>query len=173
MRIKPLLWERSVIFRIGEDISKKVNYDPKGDITKTVSSLGGRISFEEFSDLVASDTDSLIIYGPSNFQIILPTYTSLRCDKWLLAHEIGHYILHYVIPRAGDYSDKQTVTAPRYGHDSTEWEANWFASAFLLPRFLFHEEFRRTTSLYELSTTFGLSPRVIKSRIDHMKEYDL
>lgn len=51
-------------------------------------------------------------------------------DRFTLAHEVGHYLLHY----DGLAYARSTTEIPAYCNP--EWQANTFASAFLIPKSL-------------------------------------
>lgn len=63
-----------------------------------------------------------------------PLDTSPERDRFSIAHELGHYFLHFRMT-------KQAMVAQRFGSTREEWEANWFAAGFLMPAAEFHEHY--------------------------------
>jgi Zn-dependent peptidase ImmA (M78 family) len=74
--------------------------------------------------------------GPDNFRILVSAFTGPERDRFTIAHELGHYVLH------SDFGRKR-IRAARFGSDRVEWEANWFAAAFLMPETDFRDTCRR------------------------------
>ena len=62
-----------------------------------------------------------------------PLYNPRR-THFTLAHELGHYFLHYKLKGISDIPQDTFYTFNRKSsYDQFEREANWFASAFLMP----------------------------------------
>lgn len=120
-----------------------LGYEVGEEIEPIVKKLGGRLhyqwySVEETCDVglripesipkFASDHYSgvLVVKGPNDFDILLSPYTGILRDRFTIAHELGHYFLH---SRQGE----TPLVAARMDSELPEWEANWFAAAFLMP----------------------------------------
>ncbi len=58
-------------------------------------------------------------------------------DRFTIAHELGHLFLHYPQFKASNPSIPMKATrwvdASDPEQQRAEWEANWFAAAFLMP----------------------------------------
>jgi Zn-dependent peptidase ImmA (M78 family) len=133
-------------------------YDEFGraDVEKLVEALGGRIrtAREVFSP------EALSVYAPGSFDIYLPPITSSRRDRFTVAHEIGHYFLHYVHPGIST-----PMTFGRGSRNRAETQANYFAAALLMPEAAFREARRRVgDDWWALSETFGVSPSAAEVR---------
>ena len=80
-------------------------------------------------------------------------------DKFTIAHELGHLILHY--PLVARENPGVPMCATRWVDESNadlvraEWEANWFAAAFLMPS----DEF---IARYQSG---GLSPAALRFKV--------
>ena len=138
---KPALLTKNNIFEFAERIASVLDYRPRHvSIKDIVVNLGGRIAFKNYLAADFDKPESLHVKSFGNFTIFIPEHTSTARDNFTIAHELGHYILHY-LPRVSRDSNVEFV-AYRYGtpevDERTEWEANWFAAAFLMPT----EEFR-------------------------------
>ena len=69
-------------------------YDPDGcaNISAFLRRLGGAVEY-------ATDDESLHVRERGNFTIFIPHFTSSRRDRFTIAHELGHYFLHYLYPK--------------------------------------------------------------------------
>jgi len=123
---------KSAVSRLGESIAQQVGFEPGGDVFAVVDRLGGRIHYQDIWELDQSTSGSVVIEGESDFDIYLAKHTSPERDRFTIAHELGHYVIHFLWARRhGETVSK--LAATRYGSDREEWEANWFAAAFLMP----------------------------------------
>jgi Zn-dependent peptidase ImmA (M78 family) len=112
-----------------------------GEVVRwTTKNLGGEIRVSEDPSKLEEESGSLAIYEKGRFVIFLSPYTSPLRDNFTIAHEIGHYFLHF------DHK-RQSLNGPvifnRYGSDRNEWQANRFAAAFLMPKEEFLEVYER------------------------------
>lgn len=99
-------------------------YDLHGraDVGALVDALGGHVDVEfDPSDR----SESLHVRSKNDFVIVLPSNTSVVRDRFTIAHEIGHLILHYKASGEASFN--------RYGRNRQEAEANAFAAALLMP----------------------------------------
>lgn len=121
-----------------------------------VRELGGRV--EESRALVAPE--ALTVYGPGEFTVHLPLVTSERRDRFTVAHELGHYFLHYLYPRL-----EGARSFGRGGRDRAETEANVFASSLLMPEVKFREAVaRHGRDWWTVADVFGVSPSAASVR---------
>lgn len=132
-------------------------YDRVGtaDIRELVRQLGGRI---EYGD----GQESLHVNGPGDFTIFLPRVTSSRRDRFTIAHELGHYFLHYLYP------ERQSSAAFGRGlQNSVETQANVFASSLLMPEEKYRELYdRHRGDTFALSRIFEVSPAAAQVRAE-------
>lgn len=157
---------RSQVETLAESIAKQLRFEPGADLVPVVTRAGGRITYSEFRDLSESDSGSLEVHAEQDFDIFLSHTTSPTRDRFTIAHELGHYILHFLLPRKFQNGQPKNLRATRYGSDRTEWEANWFAAAFLMPAAKFrtaHAKASANTST--LATAFGVSQSAVVVRI--------
>ena len=107
------------VYEVASDLSRQCEKKFKQiELFDLIKEFGGKIhtlSFRYWGDL----SGSVLIHGEKDFDIILPEHTSPIRDKFTLAHELGHYLLH---------SDgwKKKLWAARQDSNRLEWEANWF-----------------------------------------------
>jgi predicted transcriptional regulator len=121
--------------------------DGRADLDSLLERLGGQVVF-------ADGGESLHVRGPGDFTIFLPQFTSTSRDRFTMAHELGHYFLHY---RYAGLEDEQSFG--RGARNRMETEANVFASALLMPA----DEYRRCWKAHrgdtwEIAQHFGVSP---------------
>lgn len=111
-----------------------------------VIDAGGHVNVHELltklgGALVVDDrAESLDVREQGDFTVIVPTHTSQLRDRFTIAHELGHYFLHYRAPehhRIGERASKFT----RLARDVAETQANVFASNLLMPTDHFKEVF--------------------------------
>ena len=142
---------------IAENVARQLNYDIGSDLESLVAKLGGEIRYQDIWELDSSESGSIEVYGDDKFVITLAAHTSRARDRFTIAHELGHFFLHYRLPRVnGRPIDR--LRAARYGGDQAEIEANWFAASFLMPEGRFSEEYRATGGdLTQLAAKFGVS----------------
>ncbi len=112
-------------------VAKELSYNSPDDLENVVNNLGGRIHFHHLDEWLGEKC-SIFIHGECNFDIVLPVHTSPRRDSFTICHELGHYFLH-------SEQGKQPLIAHRSGSSRIEWEANWFAASFLMPKDRFRE----------------------------------
>lgn len=140
--------------RIGEHYGI---YDRAGsaDIRALVRELGGTVAYGE-------GRESLSVSEPGNFTIYLPHMTSSRRDRFTIAHELGHYFLHYL------HAEREGVV--RFGRGDrnlAETQANVFASSLVMPE----EQFRKWHRVhggdkFAIAKIFEVSPAAVEVRAE-------
>jgi len=100
--------------------------------------------------------------------VLVTSQRPLSIQRWTAAHELGHYTLKHR-PSLDDENilRRMPLSAPPAGGDFQEDEANAFAIAFMMPRWLivYHAQrqgwtaadFRRPAIVYQLSLRIGAS----------------
>lgn len=133
---------------------------PRGDDVRefldvAVAKLRGRIAVSHSPSWTETDGGSLLIAaGAKSFIIRLSPLTSPLRDNFTIAHELGHYLLHY--PHETPVAEP--VVFNRYGSDLVELQANRFAAAFLMPKDEFAQARRELRDdEYRLAAHFGVS----------------
>jgi Zn-dependent peptidase ImmA (M78 family) len=137
--------------------ARSVGYAPGDDLHPIVERLGGKIVYKSFADLGESSDASVRVWKEGKFEIFLPDYTSSARDRFSIAHEIGHYVLHYPLVKA-------PMVAARYGSTRVEWEANWFAAGFLMPEEAFKKQYAAIRSVSEVARVFKVSNAAATAR---------
>lgn len=132
------------ISALGESIATQLGYEPCGDIYEVVGKLGGSIEIEDTLLSDPESTGSLYVESKNSFRIIVPSHTSPTRDRFTIAHELGHFIVHYAWRRQKNLIGDVKMMALRRDSDRVEWEANWFAAAFLMSSTAFREKFEQS-----------------------------
>ncbi|MCV7013063.1 ImmA/IrrE family metallo-endopeptidase [Mycolicibacterium madagascariense] len=130
-------------------------YEPTGraNIDLLLRRLGGQLAN-------AIDEESSHVRERGAFTIFVPQLTSARRDRFTIAHELGHYFLHYL--HAKEQGEK---SFSRGGRDRAETEANVFASALLMPAEAFKAAHRAYSGdTWKLAAHFDVSPRAAEVR---------
>lgn len=155
--------QKEAVSSLAEDVAQRLGYAPGDNVHETAEKLGGTISYR---DIWAEDADdgSLVVEKIGKFEIFLPATTSLERDRFTIAHELGHYVLHYLLPHDSN-SAPQHVRFTRYGSTRLEWEANWFAAAFLMPKENFLQQFKQCNGdLRQLADHYKVSTAAAEVR---------
>lgn len=169
---EPSMLKKSQISKMAEDIALQLGYQYGGNIEEIVKKLGGEILYQDIFDLDSSDSGSIVINNRNDFKITLALHTTKERDRFTIAHELGHYFLHYLFYnfRNQTNSDNKKFKAARYGSGKTETEAHWFAASFLMPEKSFKEEFYKLNgNLVELAEKFGVSLSACQIRAESLK----
>lgn len=155
---------KGTIEKIAEKIAEELEFESGSDLFEFVGRLGGKVRVVDFWD-TNQEHGAMTAKAPGDFVINIPDHTSPRRDNFTIAHELGHYFLHFL--RIFDQFESGDVFhAKRFGSDRVEWEANWFASAFLMPEQQFRGKFEDFSGdLYELSDSFKVSLNAAEIRL--------
>jgi Zn-dependent peptidase ImmA (M78 family) len=153
------------VFSLAESIAQQIEFEPGHDINLAVEKLGGSIKVQDTLLEDPEQTGSLFVDAPANFNIIIPSHTSPRRDRFTIAHELGHYIVHYLLKKHSTGENPGKMMAFRKDSDRVEWEANWFAAAFLMPSQPFRAQFEECGgNLDAVSSHFGVSKAAAEVR---------
>lgn len=157
---EPTGMTKGEVSALAERVAVKVGYRPGAELDPIVGRLGGRIEIHELAEL--HETGSIRVEGEGVFAIYLPPYTGRLRDRFTVAHELGHYVLH-------SQFGKKRIRVARDGSGRTEWEANWFAAAFLMPGELFRHKLAEGSSEGALAAFFQVSPAAVQVRRESLE----
>ncbi|WP_437412420.1 ImmA/IrrE family metallo-endopeptidase [Sinorhizobium meliloti] len=151
---------------LAASVAKNVGYDAGSDLYPIITKLGGSLVVTNLWEVSDATSGSIRIEQDGSFEIALAAHTGSDRDRFTIAHELGHYVLHYLLP---NQNGKHTgpIEAKRYGSGRVEWEANWFAAGFLMPA----EEFKKAWhdyggSISALAEVFGVSTEAARVRCE-------
>ena len=155
--LKPLNISNLQIEEFVNEIRTKLSFNKKPFLTTVVENLGGTIAYCDHPN------DSLIIKGKNDFTVFVSKYLDPPRVKFSLAHDLGHYFLHYI--NRTDKSDDIVIVKYNECHEM-EREASAFAMLLLMPE----EEFLKVFEKYDknldlVSNYFGVTEVVVDSRL--------
>lgn len=160
----PCYLDKGTVSKLAAMWAEYIGYQPGGDLNEVVRKLGGRIRYQDFWKLETATSGSIRIEEDGSFEIFLSNHTSSERDRFTIAHELGHLILHFQYKKAKGESIGR-LEAARYGSDRVEYEANWFAASFLMPEGLFHAVYDKAHGdIAELASEFQVSYSAAKVR---------
>lgn len=157
---KPANLAKNVVDEIAEQVAEKTGYELGADLERIVRELGGVIRYEDWG--VADHGGSLEVRpGESpGFIIRLATFAGKVRNRFTIAHELGHYFLHSEV-------GQKKIRVARAGTGRLEWEANWFAGAFLLPKKRFESDWKRYGhSVARIAAVYQVSEPVVEIRLE-------
>jgi Zn-dependent peptidase ImmA (M78 family) len=152
--------------KFAEDIAKSLGFAPGGSLEELVAETGGHLVFGS-SGAGDFESGSIIAKELDNYTIYLSRNTSRQRDRFTIAHELGHLALH--LPKIKADDPDAVMRATRWVDETdeaqkrAEWEANWFAAAFLMPREAFVEAYENG-GLLEAQVEFDVSPAAAQTR---------
>lgn len=156
---------KAQVHALAESVARQLNYKAGESVHDLAGRLGGSVDIEDTLYSDPEHTGSLYVEAPNKFRIVVPSHTSWERDRFTVAHELGHYVLHYLWPRKKNALRSDRVVAYRKGSDRIEWEANWFAAALLMPSETFKAAYAQLGGdLSALSRQFGVSSRAAEVR---------
>jgi Zn-dependent peptidase ImmA (M78 family) len=165
VRPKPLNENREFIRRAAEEVRVALGYasNAKLDLETVVLQLGGRIRYRNFWEDLTKD-GSIEIRGPGDFDIFLSDATSPKRDRFTIAHELGHYFLHYPQQQA-EMVPGAVMVGQRSSTGREETEAHWFAAELLMPASEFQRAWREVKgSLPVIADKFNVSTHAVAVR---------
>lgn len=158
---EPTRLSRAAINELAEKVARKVGYAPGDSLHEIIMQLGGDIDYLDMAQWYANESGSIEVSGPGAFRISLSQFTSTARDTFTLAHELGHYVLH-------SKSGKIPIKVSRYGSDRVEWEANWFAAAFLMPATAFRAAMAEGLGPRQTAEKFQTSVEAVRIRAEEL-----
>ena len=157
---------KPAVDRLASNIAKQIGYDPGADLSPIVSRLGGKIVLSDLWQLSDSTSGSIRIEESGSFTIALASHTGAERDRFTIAHELGHYVLHFLWHKQHGKS-VGAVEAMRYGTGRVEWEANWFAAGFLMPADIFTNSWKEANGVISsVAAHFGVSVDATRIRAE-------
>jgi Zn-dependent peptidase ImmA (M78 family) len=150
------------IFAFAEKQRERTGIKNGFDLPDLVKKNKGVLSYISFMD--DDQTDAIVVEPDGTFRIRLSSHTGALRDNFTIAHELGHLVLHWPLVRksgegVGMHATRK-VDRSNQVLQRCEWEANWFASAFLMP----DAEFRKAYNDGNASEIFGVTQAAVDIR---------
>ena len=135
---------------------------PHDGLRRTVQKLGGTIRTIEDPSNPLRGGGSLVIYKKGVVEIWLSPFQSPLRANFTIAHELGHYLLHY---KHDMEPPAEPIIFNRFGSDDFEWQANRFAAALLMPKDQFaHYTKQVKGNTVLMASHFGVSESAVNVR---------
>lgn len=158
----PANFSKESVEQLAEEIADTFGFKPGDSIESLIQNqLGGTIVYQDVDDWLRTESGSIEVRGRGNFTIYLSRFTSHLRDRFTMAHELGHYVLH------SNFGERP-VRVARDGSNRVEWEANWFAAGFLMPRRKFTQACRTTPEARRLAAKFDVSIAAAQVRMESL-----
>ena len=158
---KPTKYCKEDIFKIADILVNKTDYKPNDNLENIINNFGGRINYLNIDDWHTIDDGSIYVHEIKDFDIVLPNFVWPTRNNFTIAHEFGHYILHC------DFG-KTPIIAKRYSSDIAEYEANWFAAGFLMPKDIILNEYDSNKNIKSLAKHFDVSYSAMNIRLKEL-----
>lgn len=163
---------KEAIAALAKQMANHAEYAFGSDLEPVVERMGGKIQYMDLYGVGAngtSDSGSIKIDEFRKFEITLAHHTGTLRDRFTIAHELGHYVLHYLYPTQVQGKTLGKVIAQRYGSGLEETEANLFAACFLMPEDEYRKQFELLAGSHtDLSENFGVSTRASRLRASNL-----
>lgn len=159
------------VHAFAEQVAARLAFEAGDPIEPLVVRLGGKLQYKNATG--SEPPDSIVVEPTKKFRIFLSSMTSAERDRFTIAHELGHFFLHF--PIVSRSSPEAGMKATRWVDENdpvqrrAEWEANWFAGAFLMSSsafLLFFEKFEG--DLARLALKFGVSGKAAEVRAKNL-----
>ncbi len=133
-RLVPCAQPDDWIIQVAESLAQREKFTANADIMSVVSALRGKVEYVDPDDIFPDKAVITVHKKPVDlfkFVIQVSMLTFPLQERYSIAHELGHYILH---SDCGQKEIRATESQHYNEHDIVEREANIFASAFLMSR---------------------------------------
>jgi predicted transcriptional regulator len=165
----PTRASKAQVHAFAEHVATQLQFRPGDTLEPVVARLGGKIAFQ--SPLATGEQlpESIVIESMRAFTIYISSTTSPQRDRFTIAHELGHLFLHYQMVQKSHPGSVMVATRWIDPNDAeqqrAEWEANWFAAAFLMPVEAFRNAWTaHTGEVSFVARTFGVSDQAASVR---------
>ncbi|WP_293448883.1 ImmA/IrrE family metallo-endopeptidase [Planktotalea sp.] len=162
---------KTAVDKFAENVATRLKFNPSDSIEGLIERSGGKlvVGSSGHGDI---DSGSIIARAVDDYVIYISCYTSLKRERFTIAHELGHLLLHFgkiknanpeAVMRATrnvDPNDKKQQKA--------EWKANWFAAGFLMPRQAFSNAYENKGLSYA-ARLCGVSDSAAEIRVKTLK----
>jgi Zn-dependent peptidase ImmA (M78 family) len=133
----PTRLNKATVEKVASFIADKLEFGIGDPIELLVEKLGGEIKIG-WNRADEIDGGSIVASSLNDFTIHISELTSPRRDRFTIAHELGHLVLH--LSKVQELNPEVSMRATRWIDENdadqqrAEWEANWFAAELLMPR---------------------------------------
>lgn len=177
---------REDIEEFGEAISKYLKYNPENENLEEILEILN-IKIKRNYNL---DNEISFILNKDDNHIINLTDSSLLKNNYQIVHEIGHLYMHTSTYNFDEFCEDKEKIKEYFPNkelnqlngiyfnrflkediERLEWEANWFASSFLMPKDKFLEIYDRYNGdLDLLGAFFSVTKKAVKVRMERLEK---
>ncbi len=158
----------SRIAQLAHDSARKWGYIYDGKIESIVDQQNGVIKQTNFWDNPYQDNGSLMVFADgSKFTIWVSDRSNARMKLYTIAHELGHYVLHFLNSKKRDKT--RHFFAARYETGEVETEADKFAINFLVPKAELKKQIKKGKKLRQISDKFSVDSHLVAQQIRKYK----
>ena len=163
-RFKPCNFTRKSIYEFAEYVAGQTK-DKNINIESLIDTdFGGKIEYQQYDDWLQTEEGSIIVRGHRDFTIFISNFTSSTRDRFTIAHELGHYVLHSQMGKIQGRAQRFTALGTK---DLVEYEADWFAAGFLMPT----KKIKHFKSIYEIAWACNVSLEASRRRLSTLQEF--
>jgi predicted transcriptional regulator len=156
-------WTKQSIDDLAARAAGELGYHAGADLGPVIRGLGGEIIVGTVPE--TGSTGYVEVDAKGKFVIAISPLPGEFRNRFTIAHELGHYILHSKI-------GETPLFATRQAGNRAEWEANWFAAAFLMPAGQFVDVWNESGgSIGRLINHFQVSGGAIEIRRKTLEEF--
>ena len=160
---------RPDIERLANSFARAYGFEAGMDLLKFAPRLGVTVFHRNVNESAEQAGASMVVMRPRDLRVYLEMNTSLESDRFGMAHDIGHYVLHYFVAQKRQGIAEVDMRPLRAFRDTVEdqsgSEASWFGSALLLPAAAFRQSVRRWGGSVSLvAHDFLVSDRLVEMR---------
>ncbi|VAW45852.1 hypothetical protein MNBD_GAMMA03-26 [hydrothermal vent metagenome] len=153
---------------IAQTIHSEMGWKQYADINPShvAKELGFDVKVAEFKD---PNISGIVIHKtePHEKVIYLNQEDSPVRQRFTLAHEIGHIILHHKLEEGEDFQQVD-YRKNNIDFDPKEYQANSFAAAFLMPKELVKKAWNELKSVDDFSAVFKVSKQAAAIRLNDL-----
>lgn len=166
--VKPIGWTKRAVTNAAEKLAEAWGLVSGGSLETVTHRLGGTVEYQDVLSVDETKDGSILIDGVRDFKIFVPDYVSFERNRFTIAHELGHYVLHYIAQELkGEKVKAARASGPN--QERAEREADWFAAALLMPSAEFVEKYTSSDSnLTLVARHFGVSTQAAKWQLDYL-----
>jgi IrrE N-terminal-like domain len=166
LRPIPTYLPKPTIQTLAEEFAEKQGFTPQQPLREVVEKLGGKIEYYGEDDLEKDRMGGSLMVESNRFTIKLSNFTGVLRDRFTVAHELGHYVLHSLCgQRSPMEADRHMPEEPSPEHERAEWEANWFAGAFLMSAKEVRKLQEQKFTIPQMAAHFTVSPKAMEIRL--------
>lgn len=155
----PTRASKADVSNLAEQLARQLDFTPGEPLEPLVSQIGGKITYRDPTG--AERPEAIRVHPSGLFEIFIPSVTSLGRDRFTIAHELGHFFLHFPLVQQMNRENGMLATRwvdPTNGDlQRCEWEANWFGASFVMPREPFIEACRSYANTGMVASIFGVT----------------